>query len=54
MVETLIAIGVLGAVVAGLFLLVWIADAKRADEVENDEERLDTEQPQPPRTDGRS
>jgi hypothetical protein len=53
MIPTLIAIGVLGAVVAALFLLVWFADAKRAQQVENDDERVQTDDYQPPRTDRR-
>jgi preprotein translocase subunit YajC len=44
MVETLIALVVLGVVVALLFTFVWRADAKRAQQVENDEERLQTEE----------
>ena len=43
MLQTLLAIGVLGIVVGGLFLLVWVVDAKRAKDVENDEERLDVD-----------
>ena len=47
MVQTLVAIGVLGAVVGILFLLVWFVDARRADEVENDDERLHTDEFEP-------
>ena len=54
MVETLILIGVVAVVVAGLFLVVWMGDKKRADEVESDKERLDTGRHHPPRTDRRS
>lgn len=47
MLQTVIAIGVLGAVVGLLFLLVWLVDAKRAEQVENDEERQHTDEFQP-------
>lgn len=43
MAQTIIALVVLAAVVGGLFLFVWLADAKRAEKVEHDPERLDTD-----------
>jgi len=44
MVQTLVALVVLGALVGAIFLGVWLADAQRADDVENDEERLHTDE----------
>ena len=43
MVQMLVTIGVLGAVVAALFLVVWIVDAKRAEQVGHDDERQHTD-----------
>jgi hypothetical protein len=48
MVETLIIIAVLAIVVAGVFLVVWMADAKRAEDQQNDPERLDVDTPENP------
>ena len=44
MVQTLVALLVLGAVVGIVFMFVWRVDAKRAEDVESDEERLHTDE----------
>ena len=46
MAQTIIALVVLAAVVGVVFLVVWLADAKRAEDVENDTERLTDDTPQ--------
>lgn len=47
MVQTLVALLVLGAVIGIIFMFVWRADAKRAEDVESDEERLHTDEDLP-------
>ena len=39
---TIIAIVALGVLIFAAFLVVWLADARRAEKVEHDPERLDT------------
>ena len=50
MMLTVIVLGSLAAVVGVIFLFVWKADANRAEKVENDEERLDTDNEPPVET----
>ena len=42
---TIGAIVALGGLFLAAFIIIWVADARRADEVEHDPERLDTDMP---------
>jgi len=40
---TIIAIVALGVLIFAAFLVVWLVDARRAEQIEHDPERLDTD-----------